>query len=160
VLFIPANLLPMMVTEQLGEVEHNTIIGGIILLWQEGSQPIAIVVFIASVIVPVIKFIILFFLCYCAAFGSALSAKTRVNLYRLTELIGRWSMVDIFVVAVLVALIHLDHLLNVEPGNGTIAFAGVIILTMFAANAFDPRILWDQPLTKRINNKWLKIRLK
>lgn len=148
VLYIPANLLPMMVTEKLGEVEYNTILGGIIVLWQEGSQPIAIVVFVASVLVPVLKFIILFYLCYCAARQGDISAKTRVNLYRLTEFIGRWSMVDIFVVAVLVALIQLDHLLNVQPGNGTIAFAAVVILTMFAANAFDPRILWDKPLLK------------
>jgi len=147
-LFIPANLLPMMVTEKLSQVDHTTILGGIVLLWEEGSEPIAVVVFVASVVVPVLKFIILFYLCFCAMFDSTLSEKSRVNLYRLTEFIGRWSMVDIFVVALLVALIQLDHLLNVQPGNGTIAFAGVVILTMFAAHAFDPRILWDKPLTR------------
>lgn len=147
-LYIPANLLPMMVTEKLGQVEYNTILGGIIVLWEEGSQPIAIVVFVASVLVPILKFIILFYLCFCAMMQGAISAKTRVNLYRLTEFIGRWSMVDIFVVAVLVALIQLDHLLNVQPGNGTIAFAAVVILTMFAANSFDPRLLWDKPLKR------------
>lgn len=142
-LYIPANLLPMMVTEKLGQVEYNTILGGIVVLWEEGSHPIAIVVFVASVLVPVIKFIILFYLCFFAMKPHSVSAKTRINLYRLTEFIGRWSMVDIFVVAVLVALIQLDHLLNVQPGNGTIAFAGVVILTMLAAHSFDPRILWD-----------------
>jgi len=147
-LFIPANLLPMMITEKLGQVEYNTILGGIILLWKEGSEPIAAVVFIASVLVPILKFIILFYLCVCSMSRDAISAKARGHLYRLTELIGRWSMVDIFVVAVLVALIQLDHLLNVQPGTGTIAFAAVVVLTMFAANAFDPRILWDKPLTR------------
>jgi len=143
----------MMVTEKLGQVEYNTILGGIILLWKEGSHPIAVVVFVASVIVPILKFIILYYLCFCSLNPGAISAKTRTNLYRLTELIGRWSMVDIFVVAVLVALIQLDHLLNVQPGNGTIAFAGVVILTMFSAKAFDPRILWDKPLTRDENTR-------
>ncbi|WP_435274502.1 paraquat-inducible protein A [Psychrobium sp. nBUS_13] len=142
-LYIPANLWPMMVTEKLGQVEYNTIVGGIIVLWQEGSEPIAIVVFVASVLVPIIKFIILFMLCFSVYFSGLLCPVKRLKLYRLTELIGRWSMVDIFVVAILVALIQLDHLLNVQPGSGTIAFAGVVVLTMIAAKSFDPRVLWD-----------------
>ncbi|MDP2561440.1 paraquat-inducible protein A [Psychrobium sp. 1_MG-2023] len=153
-LYIPANFLPIMVTEKLGQIEYNTILGGIIVLWKEGSQPIAIVVFIASVLVPIIKFIILFSLCFSIYFPQMLSENRRVKLYRLTEFIGRWSMVDIFVVAILVALIQLDHLLNVQPGLGAVAFAAVVIVTIFAANAFDPRILWDnfnQQKAKRQN---------
>ena len=142
-LYIPANLWPMMVTEKLGQVEYNTIIGGIIVLWQDGSEPIAIVVFVASVLVPIIKFIILFMLCFSVYFSGLLCPAKRLKLYRLTELIGRWSMVDIFVVAILVALIQLEQLLNVQPGSGTVAFAGVVILTMIAAKSFDPRVLWD-----------------
>lgn len=142
-LYIPANLWPMMVTEKLGQVEHNTIVGGIIVLWKDGSEPIAIVVFVASVLVPIIKFIILFLLCFSVYFSGMLCPAKRLKLYRMTELIGRWSMVDIFVVAILVALIQLDHLLNVQPGTGTIAFAGSVILTMIAAKSFDPRVLWD-----------------
>jgi len=142
-LYIPANLWPMMVTEKLGQIEYNTILGGIVLLWQEGSQPIAIIVFVASVLVPIIKFIILFMLCFSVYFSHVLCPSKRLKLYRLTELIGRWSMVDIFVVAILVALIQLDHLLNVQPGSGTIAFAAVVILTIMSAKSFDPRVLWD-----------------
>jgi len=142
-LYIPANLWPMMVTEKLGQIEYNTILGGIVLLWQEGSQLIAVIVFIASVLVPIIKFIILFMLCFSVYFSHALCPSKRLKLYRLTELIGRWSMVDIFVVAILVALIQLDHLLNVQPGSGTIAFAAVVILTIMSAKSFDPRVLWD-----------------
>lgn len=142
-LYIPANLWPMMVTEKLGSVEYNTIVGGIIVLWRDGSEPIAIIVFIASVLVPIIKFIILFMLCFSVYFSQLLCPNKRLKLYRLTEFIGRWSMVDIFVVAILVALIQLDHLLNVQPGSGTIAFAAVVILTMIAAKSFDPRVLWD-----------------
>lgn len=142
-LYIPANLWPMMVTEKLGQIEYNTILGGIILLWEEGSEPIAIIVFVASVLVPIIKFIILIML-YCSVyFTTLLCPQKRLRLYRLTELIGRWSMVDIFVVAILVALIQLDHLLNVQPGSATIAFAAVVILTIMSAKSFDPRVLWD-----------------
>jgi paraquat-inducible protein A len=155
-LYIPANLWPMMVTEKLGKVEYNTILGGIVLLWQEGSQPIAIIVFIASVLVPIIKFIILFMLCFSVYFSQVFCPSKRLKLYRLTEFIGRWSMVDIFVVAILVALIQLDHLLNVQPGSGTIAFAAVIILTIMSAKSFDPRILWDDYDSKSKSNLYRK----
>lgn len=148
-LYIPANLLPMMITEKLGQVESSTILGGIILLWQEGSQPIAIIVFIASVLVPVMKFIILLLLCFSVYFPQRLCPQKRLKLYRLTELIGRWSMVDIFVVAILVALFQLERLLNVQPGSGTIAFAAVVILTIVSAKSFDSRILWDDDDKKR-----------
>ena len=143
IIFIPANIIPIMITEKLTKVEHLTIIGGIIELWEDGSQPIAVVVFVASVLVPIIKFIILFLLYFSVKFAPGMSVSKRIKLYRLTHFIGRWSMVDIFVMAVLVALIQMDHFLSVLPGGGAIAFAAVIILTIFAANSFDPRILWD-----------------
>lgn len=143
-LYIPANLWPMMVTEKLGQVEHSTILGGIILLWQDGSHPVAIIVFIASVLVPIIKFLVLLLLCFSIYFSNMLCPHKRLKLYLLTELIGKWSMVDLFVVAILVALIQLDHLLNVQPGAGAIAFSGVVILTIMSAKSFDSRILWDK----------------
>lgn len=144
IFYIPANLFPIMVSEQLGVIEATTIIGGIIVLWEMGSQPIAIVVFVASVVVPITKFIILFWLCYCAKFGSAVSPKELSSLYRVTEFIGRWSMVDVFVVAVLVALIQLGTVLNVQPGVAALTFAMMVILTIVAAEIFDPRLLWDR----------------
>ncbi len=143
-LYIPANLWPMMVTEKLGQVEHSTILGGIILLWQDGSHPVAVIVFIASVLVPIIKFLILLLLCFSVYFSHILCPHKRLKLYLLTELIGRWSMVDLFVVAILVALIQLEHLVNVQPGSGAIAFSGVVILTIMSAKSFDSRILWDE----------------
>jgi len=148
-LYIPANLWPIMITEKLGQVESSTILGGIVVLWQEGSQPIAIVVFIASVLVPVIKFIILLLLCFSVYLPQRLCPYKRLKLYRLTELIGRWSMVDIFVVGILVALFQLERLLNVQPGSGAIAFSAVVILTIMSAKSFDPKILWDDDDKKR-----------
>ncbi|NRA60866.1 MAG: paraquat-inducible protein A [Psychrobium sp.] len=143
IIYIPANLVPIMITEKLAKVEYVTILGGIIELWQDGSEPIAVVVFVASVLVPIIKFIILFLLYFSVRFAPGMSITKRMMLFKLTHLIGRWSMVDIFVMAVLVALIQMNHFLSVLPGGGAIAFAAVIILTIFAANSFDPRILWD-----------------
>lgn len=154
-LYIPANLWPMMVTEKLGQVEYNTIIGGIILLWQEGSYPVAVIVFVASVLVPIIKFLILLLLCFSVCFSHVICPHKRLKLYLLTELIGRWSMVDLFVVAILVALIQLDHLLNVQPGSGAIAFSCVVILTIMSAKSFDSRILWDDYDIKRHEKKLL-----
>jgi len=147
--YIPANIFPIMTSEQLGVVEATTIIGGIIVLWEMGSYPIAVVVFVASVLVPIVKFIILFWLCYCTKFGSPMSAKELSVLYRTTEFIGRWSMVDVFVVAVLVALIQLGTLLNVQPGIAAVTFAMMVILTIVAAEMFDPRLLWDRLVTSK-----------
>lgn len=142
--YIPANLFPIMTTEQLGIAEPATIVGGIIVLWEMGSYPIAIIVFVASVMVPILKFIILFWLCYCVHFSPNINALERTFLYRATEFIGRWSMVDVFVVAILVALIQLGTVLNVTPGIAALTFAAAVILTMIAAMAFDPRLLWDK----------------
>jgi len=153
IFYIPANLFPIMTSEQLGVIEATTIIGGIIVLWEMGSYPIAVVVFVASVLVPIVKFIILFWLCYCAKFGSPMSAKELSVLYRTTEFIGRWSMVDVFVVAVLVALIQLGTLLNVQPGIAAITFAMMVILTIIAAQMFDPRLLWDRLLVAPDNQQ-------
>ena len=144
IFFIPANLFPIMHSEQLGVIEAATIVGGVIILWEQGSYPIAIVVFVASVIVPIVKFIILFWLCYSVHFNPSVSSRERTVLYRVTEFIGRWSMVDVFVVAILVALIQLGGVLNVRPGLAALTFACAVIFTMFAAMCFDPRLLWDK----------------
>ena len=155
--YIPANLYPIMATEQLGMIESANIVEGVIALWEMGWQPIAMVVFIASVIVPVTKFIILFWLCYSVRFNTHIDAAERAVLYRITEFIGRWSMVDVFVVAILVALIQLGSLLNVRPGIAALTFAISVVLTMIAAMTFDPRLLWDklessdQQVTNKLN---------
>lgn len=146
-LFIPANLLPIMQTYVLGKATHKTIFSGVISLWQHGSYPIAAIIFIASILVPVAKMLILIALCLSVQFGRYQSKAEKTTLYRMTELIGRWSMIDIFVVIVLAALIQLGGLMNIYPGFAAITFALMVITTMFAAISFDPKLLWDQAQT-------------
>ncbi|BAJ00219.1 paraquat-inducible protein A [Shewanella violacea DSS12] len=145
VFYIPANLYPMMYTVSLGESDGSTIIGGVILLWEMGSWPIAMVIFIASVLIPVSKMCTLVYLYYSArkrSNDSSYVAIKRMRLYRVTEFIGRWSMIDIFVVAILVALVQLHNLMSISPGPAAICFAFVVIFTMLSAMSFDPRLFW------------------
>ncbi|MCW8875519.1 MAG: paraquat-inducible protein A [Kangiellaceae bacterium] len=141
--YIPANVMPIMYTNLLGQKTGNTILGGVITLWQQGSYPIALIIFIASVLVPIGKMIALAWLCYGVATDRFSSYQKHHTLYRLTEFIGRWSMVDVFVVAILVALIQMGNLMSIYPGVAAIAFAGMVIATMLAAMTFDPRLIWD-----------------
>jgi paraquat-inducible protein A len=144
ILYIPANLLPIMTTTQLGRPVDSTILGGVILLIHHGAYPIAAVIFVASVLVPISKLLALSWLCWSVASRQATSHKERTRLYRMTELVGKWSMTDVFVVAILVALIQLGGLLRITAGSAAIAFGGVVIVTILAAEAFDPRLIWDQ----------------
>lgn len=141
ILYIPANFLPIMHTTFLGKETGSTITGGVILLWSHGSYPIALIIFLASVFIPVGKIIALIWLCMSGSNVKLAAQKTK--LYRLTEFIGRWSMVDVFVVAVLVALIQMGNIMSIHPGLGALAFAGMVIVTVFAADSFDPRLMWD-----------------
>jgi paraquat-inducible protein A len=150
VLYLPANLLPIMRTNFLGEETANTILGGVVVLWQHGSYPIALVIFIASVLVPVGKIIALGLLCHTAQSKQKKSKRQKMKLYRATELVGRWSMVDVFVVAILVALIKLGNIMSIYPGWGALAFAFMVIVTVLAAISFDPRLIWDETETERI----------
>lgn len=145
ILYIPANLLPIMFTRTLGQDEPSTIMGGVLLLWELGSYPIAIIIFIASVVVPVAKLIILIWLNYTVQRGFEGNSQSRTFWYRVTELIGRWSMVDVFVVAILVSLIQLGNIMSIYPGPAAMAFCGVVISTMLAAMAFDTRLIWNTP---------------
>ena len=143
-LYIPANLYPIMITDQLGTPIESTILGGVVLLIDLGSIPIAAVIFIASVMVPLGKLIAMFYLCWSVGHAPPGSARQRTVMYRVTEFVGKWSMIDVFVVAILVALVHLGGLLAIRPGIAAIAFAGVVIVTMVAAESFDPRLIWDR----------------
>ncbi|MCE9663894.1 paraquat-inducible protein A [Halomonas sp. M5N1S17] len=145
VMYVPANLYPIMTTTSLGHSTPSTIIGGVVELIQMGSWPIAAVIFTASVIVPVGKLVALSWLCLVVKRSNELNAGTRTRLYRLTEFIGRWSMVDVFVVAILVALIRAGSLMSITPGPAALAFGSVVVLTMLAAMTFDPRLIWDTP---------------
>ena len=144
ILYIPANLYPIMYTDQLGRTEASTILGGVILLIKLGSAPIAAVIFIASVMVPLGKLIAMFYLVWTVDRHSPLGARQRSVMYRATEFIGKWSMVDVFVVAILVALVNLGGLLVIRPGIAALSFAGVVIVTMVAAESFDSRLIWDE----------------
>lgn len=143
-LYIPANLLPIMTVVELGEVTENTIVGGMLTFWRSGAYPIAIVIFTASILIPLLKIVALSWLCLATAGKVHPSPKMLGKIYWFTELLGRWSMIDIFVVGILVALVQLGNYMTITPGPGALAFAGVVVLTMFAAMNFDPRLLWDR----------------
>jgi len=143
-LYIPANVLPIMTTDQLGRATDSTIVGGVVVLMHHGDYPIAAVIFIASVLVPLGKLFALSWLCWSVARRQPTSHRERTRLYRATELVGKWSMTDVFVVAILVALIQLGGILLITPGAAALAFGGVVIVTILAAHAFDPRLIWDQ----------------
>jgi paraquat-inducible protein A len=133
-----------MVTQYFGSPEENTIIQGIIVLWQHGSYLISVVVFMASVMVPILKFFVLIYLLWSVGRDSPLSRREKLHLFHVTEVIGPWSMVDVFVVALLVALVQMGGIASVQPGIAATAFAAMVAVTMFAAMAFDPRLLWDR----------------
>ena len=144
-LALPAHLLPVMTTTTLGSSHPSTILGGVVTLWTMGSYPIAAIIFIFSVVVPLFKLLALFRLCWAATHSNSRErAGPRTLLYRLTELIGPWSMLDIFVVAVLVALVHLTGVMVITPGWATVSFGLLVVLTMLAAMSFDPRLIWDK----------------
>ncbi len=143
VLYFPANLLPIMETSSLFGSQSDTILSGIAYLWDSGSWAIAAVVFVASVLVPITKMLALALLALSVQARWRWRPRERTRLYRLIELVGRWSMLDIYVVTVLVALVQVSALASIHAGPGTIAFGAVVVLTMFAAMAFDPRLIWD-----------------
>ena len=143
-LYIPANLYPIMITDQLGKSEGSTILGGVILLIHHDAIPVALVIFLFSVMVPLGKLISMFYLVWTVKRHSPASPRQRTVMYQVTEFVGKWSMVDVFVVAILVALVHLGGLLAIRPGIAALSFAGVVIVTMVAAESFDPRLIWDE----------------
>lgn len=143
ILYLPANLLPITVTTALGTRQADTILSGVIYFMQTGSWEIASVIFIASVFVPFAKLIILVLLLVSVRFRWRWRPRDRTVLYRLTELVGRWSMVDIYVVTILVTLVRLGAVATIEAGPAAVYFAAVVVLTMFAAESFDPRLIWD-----------------
>lgn len=143
ILYIPANVLPVMETSSLFGSQKDTIMSGVVYLWVSGSWPLALVVFIASVLVPLAKIISLALLTASVQMRSRWQPHQRTRLYRIVELVGRWSMLDIYVIAILVALVQLKAIATIHPGPAAGAFAGVVVLTMLAAMSFDPRLIWD-----------------
>jgi paraquat-inducible protein A len=142
-LYIPANLLPVMHTASLVGDEDDTIMSGVVYFWTSGDAPLAVIVFIASILVPMLKLTVIALLCITSQRRSTWRPVERSKLYRLVEFIGRWSMLDIFVVTLTVALVRFQSLAVITAGPGAIAFGSVVILTMMASMQFDPRLIWD-----------------
>jgi paraquat-inducible protein A len=143
ILYVPANLLPVMTVVYFGRGEPDTILSGVRVLIEAGMWPVALLVFFASITVPVLKLVGLTFLLVTVQRGSTWRMRDRTLLYRIIEGIGRWSMVDIFMISILVALVNLGAVATILPGAGAICFAAVVILTMFASMSFEPRLIWD-----------------
>jgi paraquat-inducible protein A len=145
VLYLPANLLPIIETGSLFGAQRDTILSGVVYLWVTGSWALAALVFLASIVVPLAKLLTLTFLAISVLGGARWDPLHRTRLYRAVEGIGRWSMLDIFVTTLLVALVQFRSLAAIRPGPGALAFGGVVVLTIAAARTFDPRLLWDPP---------------
>jgi paraquat-inducible protein A len=147
--YIPANLYPMLLTSTLVERSESTIIGGVIELFEHGSWGIAAIVFAASVMIPVGKFVAIIYLALSVQKRSQANRHERHKAYEVVEFIGRWSMIDVFVVAILSALVQLDTIATVNPGIAAMSFALSVIFTMLSAQAFDSRMIWDVDRTQK-----------
>lgn len=143
ILYIPANLLPVMYTHSLFGLEDDTIISGVLYFWDSGSPALAAIIFIASIVVPMLKLAVLALLTWTAQRRSRWRPLQRTVLYRLVEFVGRWSMLDIFVITLTVALVRFQSLATITAGPGALAFCAVVVLTMIASMQFDPRLIWD-----------------
>lgn len=143
ILYVPANLLPIMSFTSFGVTRTDTIFSGVVALISEGSWWAAVVVFVASIVVPIAKLIVLTYLLWSVRRGVALDARQQQTLFRSIEIVGRWSMVDVFVVTLMVALVQFGLFGHVEPHGAIVAFGGVVVLTMLATQTFDPRLLQD-----------------
>lgn len=139
--YIPANIYPMLITKQFGSEEGNTLLGGVVMLWEHGSYPIAAIIFVASILIPVLKFLVLIYLLISVKYPLGKDKKVNKHkLYYMTELIGPWSMIDVFVVAILAALIHLANI-EIIAGMAATAFALSVFFTLLAAHAFNERLI-------------------
>lgn len=145
VLYIPANVLPVMATANvLQGRERHTILGGIVELWHADEWALALIVFVASIAVPLLKMASLALLAWTAQRGSVWARAERTRLYRLVEAVGHWSMLDVFVVVLLVSMMRFGALASVQPQPGLLAFGAVVVLTMLASESFDPRLIWNR----------------
>jgi len=142
--YIPANTLPVMVTKTVGGTHPDTILGGVVRLYETGSWPLAVIVLVASVMIPLGKLAALGHLAVSVRRRAVVHAHDRARLYRIVEAIGRWSMLDVFITTFVVALVQLGPLMTVKPGAGVFFFMAVVILTMLASHSFDPRSIWAE----------------
>jgi len=143
IFYIPANVLPITRVTSFGKAQSDTILSGVVYFINTGMWPIALIIFTASILVPLFKLIVLSGLLVSVHQKATWRPRLRTQLYRMTEVVGRWSMLDIFVVTVLVALVRLGNIASVVAGPAAVFFAAVVVLTMLAAASFDPRLIWD-----------------
>jgi paraquat-inducible protein A len=144
ILYVPANYFPVMTITILGKTEADTILTGVDELFAAGMWEIGLLIFFASITVPLLKIVGLTYLLVSVRRRSSWSPERRTLMYRIIEYVGRWSMIDMFMLSILVALVQLGALATIDPGIGATCFAAVVVITMFAASSFDPRIIWDE----------------
>ncbi|EJN22675.1 putative paraquat-inducible protein A [Pseudomonas sp. GM78] len=153
VFYIPANLLPVMNTKMVGDGADSTIMSGVIEFWQHGAWDIALIIFIASIAVPGVKFVALTLLLVTVQRDSQWALRERSQMYRFVELIGYWSMLDVIVVALVASLVKFQALADIEPRAGILFFGLVVVFTMLSAMSFDPRLIWDKERQKPLNEE-------
>lgn len=149
ILYVPANLLPVMTTTTLFRTTSDTIMSGIVYFWTSGSPDLAILIFAVSIFIPIAKIGCLALLALAARRGAARGLKERAVMYRIVDFVGRWSMLDIFVVTMTVGMVRFRALATIDAGPGAAAFGAVVVLTMIAAHSFDPRLIWDSSEDRR-----------
>jgi paraquat-inducible protein A len=150
--YVPANVLPVLTTTTATGSDSDTILQGVVLLWSPTGWPLSLIVLTASIMIPSAKILALGYLLVTVQRGSIESNRQRVRLYRTVELIGRWSMVDVFVDAFTAALVQLQPLMSVSPAPGLFFFAAVVVLTMLAVESFDPRLIWDPASSREVRH--------
>ncbi len=143
ILYVPANLYPILRMAYYGAYSENTVWDGCVRLFQDGQYPVAIVVFFASIVIPLFKLLGLFYLTGTAWLGSRRRRRERTLIYKIIDVIGPWAMLDVFLLAILVALVRLQQLASVYPGPGLLPFAAVVVLTILASASFDPALIWE-----------------
>ncbi len=150
--YVPANVLPVLTTTTATGSSSDTILQGVVLLWSPTGWPLSLIVLTASIMIPSAKILTLAYLLITVQRGSARNNGQRVRLYRTVDLIGRWSMVDVFVDAFTAALVQLQPLMSVAPAPGLFFFAAVVVLTMLAVESFDPRLIWDSSIASEVRH--------
>lgn len=148
ILYVPANIYPILRMSYYGADSESTIWDGCVNLFRDGQWLVATIVFLASILIPLFKLLGLFFLVVTANFKSARWLQERTWIYRIIDVIGPWAMLDVFLLAVLVALVKLEQLATVLPGPGLLAFTAVVVLTILASASFDPKLIWRESATR------------
>jgi paraquat-inducible protein A len=144
-LYGPANIFPILRMNLYGATSENTVWDGCVRLYQDGDLSIAVIVFLASILVPFLKLLGLLFLIISVRFKPSKWKSARTRIYKVIDVIGRWAMLDVFVLAVMVSLVKLNRLATIVPGTGAAAFAGVVVFTLLASASFDPQLIWNSP---------------